>query len=94
MLLWLWCRPAAVALILPVAWELPYATDTALKSKKSKTDKQNTTPFAQEFSCGAAVKDLALSLQQLGIAAMEQVRSLAQELLHAIGMAKKKFFLN
>ena len=44
--------------------------------------------MAQQF------KDLALSLQQLGIAAMEQVRSLAQELLHAIGMAKKKFFFN
>ena len=25
-LLWLWCRPAAVAAIGPLAWELPYAT--------------------------------------------------------------------
>ena len=25
MLLWLWCRPAAVAAIWPLAWELPYA---------------------------------------------------------------------
>ena len=24
--LWLWCRPAAAALIQPLAWELPYAT--------------------------------------------------------------------
>ena len=24
-LLWLWCRPAAVALTLPLAWEFPYA---------------------------------------------------------------------
>ena len=24
-LLWLWCRPAAVALIRPLAWEPPYA---------------------------------------------------------------------
>jgi len=30
-LLWLWCRPAAVALIQPLAWELPCATDQALK---------------------------------------------------------------
>ena len=30
---WLWHRPAAAALIQPLAWELPYATGTALKSK-------------------------------------------------------------
>ena len=32
-LLWLWCRTAAVALIRPLAWELPYAAGAALKSK-------------------------------------------------------------
>ena len=31
---WLWCRLAAAALIQPLAWELPYATDAALKRKK------------------------------------------------------------
>ena len=35
-LLWLWCRPSAVALIQPLAWELPYATDVALKKKKEQ----------------------------------------------------------
>ena len=35
-LLWLWCRPAAVAPIHPLAWEPPYATGVALKSKKTK----------------------------------------------------------
>ena len=35
-LLCLWCRPAAVAPIQPLAWELPYATAEALKSKKKK----------------------------------------------------------
>ena len=29
-LLWLGCRLAAIALIQPLAWELPYATDAAL----------------------------------------------------------------
>ena len=33
-LLWLWCRPAAVAPIRPLAWEPPYAAGAALKSKK------------------------------------------------------------
>ena len=34
MLLWLWFRPAAAALIWPLAWELPYATGAAQISKK------------------------------------------------------------
>ena len=29
--LWLWCRPAAVAPIGPLAWKLPYASGVALK---------------------------------------------------------------
>ena len=33
-LLWLWCRLAAVALIGPIAWEPPYAAGAALKRKK------------------------------------------------------------
>ena len=33
-LLWLWRRSAAAALILPVAWELPYAAGVDLKRQK------------------------------------------------------------
>ena len=33
-LLWLWCRPEATALIGPVAWEPPYVTGATLKKKK------------------------------------------------------------
>ena len=36
LLLWLWCRPAAVAPIRGLAWEPPYAMGVALKSKKRK----------------------------------------------------------
>ena len=45
--LWLWCRPAAVALIRPLVWEPPYATGAALKKTKDET-KQNQIP--SEFS--------------------------------------------
>ena len=38
-LLWLWCRLPAMALIGPLAWELPYAASEVLKSKA----KQNKT---------------------------------------------------
>ena len=39
--LWLWCRPAGVAPIRPLAWEPPYATHAALKRppKKKKSRK-------------------------------------------------------
>ena len=42
MLLWLWCRLAAVAPIRPLAWQLLYAMHEALKSKtnKQKTKKE------------------------------------------------------
>ena len=39
-LLWLWCRPAAVAPIGPLAWELPYATGVTLKRQKKKGKKE------------------------------------------------------
>ena len=35
-LLWLWHRPAATALIRPLAWETPYATGATLKRRKKK----------------------------------------------------------
>ena len=37
-LLGLWCRPAAVALIWPLAWEPPYVMSAALKSKEKKIE--------------------------------------------------------
>ena len=40
-LLWLWCQLTTAALIATLAWELPYATDAALKRQgKKKTKKQ------------------------------------------------------
>ena len=35
-LLWLWSKPAAAALIQPLAWEIPHASCAALKSKINK----------------------------------------------------------
>ena len=33
---WLWCRPAAVAPIPPLAWEPPYAAGSDIKKKKKR----------------------------------------------------------
>ena len=40
MLLWLWYRPTAAAPIRPLAWELPYASGSALKRQKRKERKK------------------------------------------------------
>ena len=41
MWLWQWHRPAAVALIGPLAWEPLYATSAALKHKKKKEEEED-----------------------------------------------------
>ena len=43
-LLWLWSRPAAVAPIQPLTWELLYAMGVALKRKKITTPVPPRTP--------------------------------------------------
>ena len=43
-LLWLWCRPVAVALIGPLAWEPPYAVGVGLRGQKTK-EKKKILPF-------------------------------------------------
>ena len=42
-LLWLWCRPAAIAPTGPLAWEAPCAAGVALKRKKMKKKKKRNT---------------------------------------------------
>ena len=44
-LLWLWCRPAATALILPLAWEPPYATSV----KRPKNNNYCQDPCQGDF---------------------------------------------
>ena len=39
-LLWLWRRPAATALIRPLGWEPPYATGVALEMAKRQKKKK------------------------------------------------------
>ena len=41
MLLWLWCRPVAMALIRPLAWEPPYASGATLEKKQTNEKTPN-----------------------------------------------------
>ena len=41
MLLWLWHRPEATALIRPLAWEPPHAEGEALEKTKEKKKRRN-----------------------------------------------------
>ena len=42
-LLWLWYRPAAVALIRPLAWEPLYATVRSFKKKREREREREKT---------------------------------------------------
>ena len=46
-LLWLWHRPAAAALIHPLAWKLPYDTGVAQKKTKTKNKPKNSKKLRQ-----------------------------------------------
>ena len=56
-LLWLWCRLAAAAVIPLLAWEIPYAAGVALKRKIEKERKKreldmDDCPKEGLFGCG------------------------------------------
>ena len=82
-LLWLWCRPAAVAPVQLLAWEILYAVGVVLKSKnkKQKNPKMWSSPLVQQ------VKDPGVFTADTWVAAVAWLRYLAWELPHAAGMA-------
>ena len=56
----LWRRPVAIALIRPLAWERPYATGAALKSKKIKTKSWSSL-------CGSALVNPTSIYEDVGL---------------------------
>ena len=49
-LLWLWCRPTAIALIGRLAWEPPYAVGAALKKEKKKKKVKASQPHLADVT--------------------------------------------
>ena len=57
-LLWLWCRPAAVAPVRPLAWEPLYALGATQKDKRQKK-KTSLTKWAL-WKCSGLLKDVSV----------------------------------
>jgi len=73
-LLWLWCRLAAVALIRPLAWEPPYATGAALKTKL-----ENESFFFFFYKIWSIFKELLLCLAPMWVSLpMSYFRAVSQ----------------
>ena len=64
MLLWLWHRPAAVAPIGPLAWESPYATGVAPKSKNKQTNKKTQKTNREEGPALGVIRTVLISLDE------------------------------
>ena len=69
-LLWLWCRPAAGALIQPLAWEPLDAAGAALKRQKQKHSQQSSLspadlPISPESALRGSVLSVLFSNTQL-----------------------------
>ena len=60
-LLWLWCGPAAVAPIGPLAWEPPCAAGAAQRNDKKK--KKKKTAFAESHMFWIVVSLLSFASQ-------------------------------
>ena len=58
---WLWCKPAATAPILPLAWELPYVTGAAKKKKKERKKRKEKKKKRSQRGNGG-IQTLAISL--------------------------------
>ena len=63
MLLWLWFKPAPAAPIPPLAWELPYVADAAVKRK----EKKKTNRFIWSSQNLTSIHEDAASLSGLRI---------------------------
>ena len=59
-LLWLWCRPAAVSTIRPLAWELSYAAGAALKRLNKQTNKLKRLPELIKTSLSLIARETEL----------------------------------
>ena len=65
----LWCRPAATALVQPLAWEPPYAKGAALKRPKKKKKEREKKEGRKRFYQSSYVYhfgNIQMTLEQYG----------------------------
>ena len=81
-LLWLWCRPAAVAPIGSLAWEPLYVTGAALKTKKSPNS-QLRTLASWNGQAGHRIKVFISHKEHLGRTMEPKLRNSTGYFLHS-----------
>ena len=69
----LWHRPAAIALIRPLAWELPYAAGVALKKKKKKESMNKQINVFSVLSLTRTLVTLPVSRGNISIQTLENM---------------------
>ena len=77
-LLWLWCRPAASALIGPLAWDTPYAMGATLRRQNKTNQKTHKKSTEEVRECEDTFRDsaLALDLQSRSVTSPVKCRNL------------------
>ena len=70
-MLWLWRRPAAIALIRPLAWEPPCATGAALEKGKKTTGISDMSKWSMNLTSihedAGMIPDLAQWVKDLAL---------------------------
>ena len=87
-LLWLWYRSAAVALIQPLAWELPYVAGMVLK-KQNKTTLTRHEDSPVHFKVFSHVQHLIL--EEKTITLLQTLLSGMRKLLHLLSKPSVHF---
>ena len=72
-LLWLWCRPTAIAPVLPTDWVLPYAAGAAPKRPKKKKNHKKNIIYIKLFFFFLGLHLQHMELPRLGVKSKLQV---------------------
>ena len=72
MLLWLWGRPAAIAPIQLLAWELPYAAGAAIESKKKQNKNKQTKKNPKNKTIDESKQNAKISPRRGSIVAQQE----------------------
>ena len=94
--LWLWCRAGAVAPILPLAQELPYAAGAAIiKGGKKEKNRRHSFLVTKIASSRAKIKKVNefLEEKELVVSQIPCIYQIGQQLLRKLMHQKEKHYM-